>query len=772
MDTLPTELLAYILGLLDFEEQFPRLPTVNSRWRAALNSIRVLRIKATPQVKRAGLNTIVASFPLLQELRIEPTDHVHDLALVHQIALQFNGHPSIRSIVSSSDAIIKGILCGCPNLESICLPAEPVVHNDDDDMIYESQLDGSESPLANAIETLTNQPSRSFDFGALGPRGRRNVGLILRALPRLRCLTIDGPSFWRRQTIIGQDISASYADTFSSSLESLKMTSMNSWTMVSFLCWLECYSASTANNSSRIGSTSSSTLPLFRERLHVTAPLLNLKHLYLDIDYLHFPENGIKALAGGCPRLEALKIKFGTLPHDSIFDIATHMTSLKRLSLSKCVFWFVSQNWAQLCTFLASHLKMGTRQGSVEENNPSGLSVLSFNMCTIQLLEEARWHSVFEQLSQTPSKPFLGLKQLKILDTCETRVDASILHTLVVMFPALDVLRLDVTSDCFPAFDAVYLDSLRRGFKGLSTLELRMGKERIRGDPTKLPTVIQADQSIYMPRLKRLSVWCFGIFPHFLLSCNVGTIEELVINYPVVVVSGLGFGVNEGRVSEMGPQSILTVDKPPQVKYTRFPRLQMLEIRGLSNAAHAICLSVLDMIGTDAPVLKSLTLAALCHATSPLPLHYLTHLAKSSPNLTFLNTSGFIFPTGGFTFLRCEWPHLQTLELMGACSIGTLTSEWERDNLEPFMQSHRYLYRLALGISHLSVPGFELLSATELMARLTLRGNLLSTDFDSGFVRMVKTANIAIYHRFGMYLRSKYCWLREVVIRGPSETKL
>ncbi|KAK6099826.1 hypothetical protein MT418_001207 [Batrachochytrium dendrobatidis] len=778
MDRLPLELVTNILSRLDFEEQFPHLPTVNSIWYAALKDIKLLVVKASPSLKQADLGKVVALFPLLQELHLKTADYMQDTALVHQIAQQFKGHSNLRLIVSSSDMIIKGVLKGCPKLESVILTAEPIMQSHNEDQVYETQLNQEMNlgSVTTNLESTSTSNFRSYDSTPLGPRGRRNIGLLLAALPKLKNLDVDGPSFWRRHCLFGQSSDAVHAPRrIGHHLESLKLTSVNSWTMINFLSWLDSYNRNITDNSRvaisdvdkefKVHDASEFKINI-PQPINDQAPLFNLRHLYLDIDYLYLPANAIKVLSQGSPNLQSLKIKFGILPHNLIFDIKTYMSSLKSLTLSKCDVWFVSQNWAHFCIFLASR-KISTNVNTTSQ----GLETLSFNMCTIQILEDPRWHEEYQQLmshthhhpdsyTRTPQPhiPSFGLKQLKIFDTGHSRVDSSVLHTLIVTFPELTVLRLDVTCDCFPIQDAFFLESLRRGFANLRTLELRAGKPQHLPDTSdSLVDSAIIDQSIRMPYLKRLSLWCFTSFPHFLLRPNVDTIEELVINYPAIIPAFQDtHPVQHGHSNTQGSE-----------KYSQLSRLKTLEIRGLSNAAHAICLAVLDMIASNAPNLTSLSLIALCRVTASLPLRHLLHLTTSSPNLTTLHTSGFIFPDDGFICLCNVWPNLSSLEIIGAHCAGTLTPEWEKQSLDPFMASHRKLYRLTLGISQLAIPGFELLNASALISQLTSRGNLMMSDFDSDFMHTVQAANMATYKRLGAYMRAKYFWMRECIIHGP-----
>ncbi|KAL2916710.1 hypothetical protein HK105_203826 [Polyrhizophydium stewartii] len=741
MGSLPPELLAHILGFLDFEELLPRLPLT-------------LKVKATQTTKRIGLDAIVARFPLLRELVLESSSSTSgsggsgsSTMLVHEVAHQFRGHPTLQRITSASDVVMRGVMSGCPSIEELRLPSDAVVRDDgDDDMVQELR---AEQALGRSESAGASRP---FDPDTLGPRGRRNVGLILRALPALKHLEIDGPSFWRRQVAMQPDGSAALVSSLGGShalavaptpaaavsqLETLKMTSINSWSLTNFLAWL--------------ASPGEPKLP-------------HLRSLYLDIDYLHFPPSGIRAIAHGCPNLRALKLKFGILARETLFDIATHLHGLERLSLSKCDLWFVSANWAHVCVFLASHLG-------------ATLRTISMSMCTIQVLEDAHWHARFESLATRPIEPAAALRSLKLLDTGDARPDAAVLHALLTAFPALEVLRMDVTGDCLPAWDPVFADVLRRGMRGLRVLELRSGKPSMHSDPVKRAATLGMDDGtssprvadIAMPHLRDLSLWCFATIPHYLIRPNTATIERLSISYPVVVSHADDDGDDAAALLVSGGASRAQTGLA-RTEYA-FPRLAHLEVRGLSNAAHGICLAALDMATHAAPRLASLTIEAFSRVTAPFPMRTLQRLAHASPDLRALRISSFVMPDDALARVAAAWPLLETLELTGTHCIGAIDGSWHARALAPFMASHRRLSRLALGVSRIAVPGFELLSSDAIMAKLSARGNLLPQDFDGEFVHIVQSANAAAFRRYAAVIRSMYPALRECVLRGPFEVK-
>ncbi|KAI8927474.1 hypothetical protein BC831DRAFT_510893 [Entophlyctis helioformis] len=811
INSLPLEVLSAILSHLAFEDKFPKLSLVHSRWRACLKDSRAIKVKATEATKRIGLQNIVDSFPLLEELHLDASYRnasttKDNSKLVHEVAQQFNGHPRLRVLESASDLVVRGVMYGCPRLEVLRLPAEPMSYSDDEDSMFEI---GSDSSL------IAGQLSaRPYNPDTLGPRGRRNVGLMLRTVPSLRRLEVDGPSFWRREAVphiggLGMDLGSSAAQALfascvpfrttppASSLQSLKMTSISSWTLVNLLNWLG-------------NATHGPRMP-------------ELRHLHLDIDYLHFPQHGIKDIAAGCPNLESLKIKFGMMPRDALFDIATHMRSLRSLSLSKCDVWFVSQSWSHLTVFLASNLPC--------------IEKMSFNSASIQTLDDPHWHSLFDSLMATVGGPasldsLAGLRHLKILDTSDSRPDATVLHTVAVAFPKLESLRLDVTADCFPAWDRVYLDNIRKGFRHLQRLELRAGK--FSGDPEKLfhPSMssgfveqMPADQSIHMPALRHLSLWCFPSFPHHLIHPNTATIEHLVLNYPVLTPASHDGATtadpSDGRPllnrerdqpeairddeqpsDDEDPETLLArFDSPTpsnaslpssldsaspklvplptpaswlpaqdtQAPQYDFARLQTLEIRGLSAAAHNICLAALDLVLGSKPHsrLAHISLDALSRLNAPLPAKVLAKLAASTPNLSHFRTSNFILPMDGMAILRDSWPHLQSLEILGSHSVPSITRDFETAELAPLLDSHRSLQKLGLGVSGLSLPGYELMNSDTLRSRLSMRGNVGPDDFSGEFVHMVQTANLAIYRRYETELMRRYEWLRACTIRGP-----
>eukprot|EP00842_Homolaphlyctis_polyrhiza_P002359 jgi/Hompol1/3123/HPOL_003126-RA len=761
---IPVELLAEIFSWLDFQSQFPRLPLVHRKWRAALGDVKAssntsvmllafnattianaciarlqsVRIVANEAVERMTLPKILAMFPLMQVLRLEAGSHSkHNAMLIHRVAAQFEGHPCLRRIISDSDAIMRGTLIGnrCPRLDTLVLSSDMGMCSQDEDITFEVQH------INATIAASTNQAHEMF-----GPQGYRNVGSIIRAIPGIRHITIDNPTFWRREPSTGSSSTAT-------DLQTLKMTTVSSLALSNFLQWL---------------SQSPSRLP-------------NLKTLSLEIDYFHMPSNAIKAIATGCPNLEVLKIKYGILPREALFDIATHMVGLKKLHLSKSDLWFVSQNWAHVCAFLAANLAASQPFDSncssqvpvIEEarvHRGKRLEALSFDTCTIQYLEEPEWHAMFDSIAQHPVGACNGVKDLKILDTGDSRPDASVLHALAVLFPRLTTFRIDITGDCFPAFDPVFLGNVRKGWRHLERLELRVGKIRPLGDPVKryvgradlndLSNATLQNQDIAMPKLRRLSVWSFLEFPHFLIRPNVSHITELHINF----------------VSMITPAQRGAGAHPQRDNRYSFPVLRELEIRAISNAAHQLCVESLNIVqqhddGTfKLPRLRRLVLDAMSRNTSPIQWQTLSQLTRSAPDLRYLRTSGFIWPQQGLSRLSDSWPDLESLEIVGLHSIGVASEAWETAELEPFMQGHRKLHRLTLGVSDLDVDGFKLLDSESIMSRLMIRGSIGPSDFDGEFVHAVKSANQLMYTRYAERIRDKYFWIRECSVRGPYET--
>ncbi|KAJ3281109.1 hypothetical protein HK104_000214 [Borealophlyctis nickersoniae] len=460
-----------------------------------------IEIIATPAVLSENITTILSRYPRLRSLIIQP-DLRYPPSMLHDVARQFAGHPTLRILECASDLIVPGALNGCPRLEVVRLPFTPVRQlNDDEWGDGGNNLgdDGNEGRTREGSLDDAAEPLQAMLAG--GSRARRNLGLIMRCKPDLRCIDMDEPTFWRRD---------SERDVGVSRLENLRIGAISSWALTNMLSWL--------------------SKPSNRD-------LQNLRILHMDVDYLQFPMEGIGIIASACSNIEFLKLKYAMLPPGAIHAFARHMTRLKRFALTKCDLWYSTHDWIAVIRYLTRTM--------------SRLLSLHINSCNLRKLDAAV--NVYDASDETPVSGH-PLESVKVYDTGEARPTTGGLQYLVSTYQQLHTLRLDVPADCLtvPSFD-MWSSSASR-LRKLRKLELRCAKYDNKDNEPQA-----ANQSPTLPTLSSLSLCSPPVLPTAWITGSSSNLTSLILNFlPFILPADAVFPLPHLRSLEIRALSVLS----------------------------------------------------------------------------------------------------------------------------------------------------------------------------------------------------------------------
>ncbi len=390
--------------------------------------------------------------------------------------------------------------------------------------------------------------------------------------------------------------------------------------------------------------------------------LSNLKHLALDLDYSTLPDRFIRILARTSPEIKSLTLKYSTLYPKFIHEICTLMTHLVTLKISKTEFSFYSSDWFHVIRFICTAMP--------------NLICLSLNMCKINdtiteldIQESEVFDSTFDRKFNSHY-----LNSLKLFDIGETRPDIATLNQIILRFPFLKSLRMDITSSKLDIMSSIFHDRLQI----LETLELRFGKPR--GDPIRSMAQNNLPAQVRLPNLKNLSLWCISNFPSNLVQPNLMNISKLFLHY----------------VSE------------PSAERFALPNLKELNIQCLSSRAHSTCVQLLESLSFGSQKLKVLIIDAMYHESSELSHETVVALHRTSPNLEKLFMYQFRLNRDSLKYLALGWPQLVELSLRGSEACGVISECSNKEFVRKLIQNHKMLKILDVECAFVDTDQFPL----------------------------------------------------------------
>ncbi|KAI9203855.1 uncharacterized protein BJ171DRAFT_622702 [Polychytrium aggregatum] len=755
IDGLPNEVLVHIFSFLAFREQFPLLARVCKRWTCAVYLTHTLVVPATPHVKAQNINVLLARYPLVKRLFLIPSPRTlseHDPDLLHQIAAQFKGHPSLMELYCGSDYLVPSALTLCPSLAILRLPHIHRGYDSDDfdgDDDYDDhdvnataghndELSGQMNDSAIDLTSITESPAIASDapFSQLTRHnhwssahneakinGRRNLGMILKYAKSLRSIDIESPIFWRRDAHPGvidnnQMLRNTSVRDSPSTLEHLRISSMVNWSLSNFIRWL------------------SRTTPV----------LPQLRTFIFDADYTEIPSASfpgfISSLSAGCPCLSSLKIKYATLSKSAVHDITAHLRQLEHLSIGKTDVCFPNPFQLQQASASNQDPDGPVGYGHLIEYLTSSLPQLRslhFNQCQLTSVPLSDFHGSTEPLTSSSARgcPDNGshpLQSLKIFDHGIDRPTSFVVLETLLRFKRLSSIRIDVPSDLLHGQRAEYLRTLISARSQLRQIEFRCSSQRFEHtqpvDTTfDLEGIQVAHEGPVRPALEALSIWSSPGFPSMLLNdLSAATLTRLHLNY-------------------LPALSTMMTMKP-----LSFPCLRELEIKAITLLAHSICLSLLEYLVQDAPKLTSLKLEALHREPTPLDHTVVSSLGARCPGLQDLKLFHFTIDIAVIKQLQTMWSSLHTLEITGLNAVPTITLAWEREFMT-FLFNHRGLRHLRLSAGVILIPGLNLACGG---AAAEPRGDVVSP----------LPSDLSVFRRYSHLVREKAWWLEECVIRG------
>ncbi|KAJ3147166.1 hypothetical protein HDU89_005763 [Geranomyces variabilis] len=584
------------------------------------------------------------------------------------------------------------------------------------DLIVPGAVDGCPALQSLRVEPHLNETDASDDAVGLGqqfcpvkwttPGLRRNLAWILYTRPELRRVQLDDPHLWLRASQRRQ------APAQVAALRSLSLTSMAASSLLSLVELLQ--GDQDANGP-------------------CNAVFPHLTELLMEIDYAFMPAAMFPALSLGCPNLSSLTLSTLEAPPSLVPTMSKAFASLplEKLVFDKCSLWFVN-GWTALVDYLTTALP--------------NLKSLEFERCLYRELPQGR---TIPSPSVQCVAPF-PLTSLKIYLIGEYVLSAQDVRHFIDRFAALKDLRLDVPPEtCAETGMHIWAPAAAEKLRSLARLSLKSGS--VHG-LTSMPC-----ESEVMPRCEKLaylSLTSCPVFPTNLIRCNAETLTTLKLNYlPAVLPAG---------------------------SHIAFPKLKRLVVRGISTLGHKICLAATASLTFGAPSLECLTMESFSSTTMSLelPAHFLPDLLVSCPKVRSFRLSGFRMPSNTLQLLHpppsslsvapaaesseCSeyttpWPHLATFHVWGTASLPIATPAWEQTHLKPFLDSHRQLTSL-----HLGLAGIAFLDKDLVLARADDEARRRDVNWET------KSQDArGVYAAYARKLLKGYVWLDDVLVSGP-----
>ncbi|KAI8825915.1 uncharacterized protein EV422DRAFT_514651, partial [Fimicolochytrium jonesii] len=724
VDDLPLELLYQVLQYVSFRQSRVAMGVSRSFRNAAMER-RELTLQCSKAVIRLGLAQILASYPVLETLNLEPVRNTpldEAESYLEIVGRQFAGHSTLRTITCSCVAIVPGAVDNCPQLTTLVVRPGRM----ESDAVEEPQtgqepseqpptLDGpaSSRPLSDRVDRLRKQMWTA-------PGLKRNVAWILRNCTKLQHLEMEEPRFWARPSVLQASVLGRGPSAIS--LQYLQLTGMSASALLNFASFLA-YAPPSPNT----GVASLPALP-------------NLRTLLMEIDYAFLPTTMLPSLAIGCPNLEALTLKTLDAPPALVADIATHLNGLRNirsLVLYRCSVWFDADGWLPLTRVICRAL--------------TGLKTLQFNGCCLRELPRSTHSEVSRlALAEREAGNMLGwthlLENLKITPVEGTpSLSLADMKGIVTSFPQLRRLKVTgpaatLTAEGMPAWAGLVSPSEDTGSSGLGHLEELTVRCRSASELTEEPT--DSLIPLHLPNLTHLHLFSTPVFPITLLTHTASTLTVLKLE---------------------GIPAIL-----PSYVNVALPNLQRLSIWNISTLGHRICLETAASLTHQAPRLEALTMESLVSSRSllDLPDTFMEDLIYFCKGIKHLRLQGFNVSTKAFNMMASAavWPELSTLHVRGRECLPVVDCEWERVNLAALIRSHRRLSSLHLGFSGI---GSDLVDVIRCGVSNERKHAEDEVKAGGGMYRQRQEADVLLYAAYARYLSSRWWWVEDISLSGP-----
>ncbi|KAJ3097353.1 hypothetical protein HDU97_004931 [Phlyctochytrium planicorne] len=829
MANLPDEILGHIFEYSEFGASFRSIIRVSKIWHRVAFDIKRIVVRATPIVKKLGLNSILSRFPLLEDLILEPSSRNLEYGpdLIHEIAKHFSGHPTLRRISCGSDFIIPGSLSGCSMLENIQLgflhtwgtSAEDLADTED------GMLDEYED--AEGVEAVTEQESAQIRESTSA--FRRNLAAILKRGKRLKVLDIESATFWYRPSKATQrreSIDGGWDGLAGHGLKVLGLKNFSGWSLQNFTTWL--------------GTSPTVAFP-------------DLEELKLDADYLNLPPAFFRNLGLGCPALKRLHVKYANLAPHHLFDIAEYLNGLSLLSIGKSEFWFypaaghqeeaglefgqddeilemdgeVSQRmvvYSDVVRFLTTHLK--------------SLASLHFNQNTLHAISENSTMPLPPRpLSFPDVSKHVALRALKVFDVTDKRMTSDQFMGLVALFPNLCSLRIDVPMlEDIRVGDAIMAPEswsfLHDHLPQLETLELRCAKPKrkasapdplapnpspasmalgvkplaIVGQGIRAPTLDKEfniqDGSVANEDDEEEEVFAEDIVGEEDMLEEDDFEETLSLEEPELEKAVMGkitslslwsshpsslpglLGINSSTLTHLSLNYIpnsATMLHSHNGTIPVLPKLRSLIIKTLTHAAVFDAMYLLDAVLGEqgCPSLRFLTIEALHR--SPLPpvnSEELASVAMRTPGLVQLKLNNLKVSADFLGRIRRQWTKLERVELVGRFGgVGTVVDrKWVEDSVAGFSSFIEGKPGLKVVRIHVEGVDVEPSDALDLPGGVNVGAKPIPVPSDEperSWKQMYRNiinqrvSDMSGYRRFSEWIAARWTSLEEVTMTGP-----
>ncbi|KAI9330374.1 hypothetical protein DFJ73DRAFT_800098, partial [Zopfochytrium polystomum] len=614
---LPQEILFDIFSRLPANFLFRDVATVCSIWhRASFHGLKHLTIEATPRVKAHNLAKLMVILPALESLHVtDQTAHRREskASEIHRmtddVAAQFEGHPNLRRIRSSSDRIIGGAMRGCAKLEVLIV---------------------------------------DFSKGSHGARNLVELFESTATIPTFRYLRVEAPSFLGRSW--NQEV-ANRPVVYQGN--SLRLGSTSAEALNAFVRWMR---------GPVIRLPYLKSLMLDADYLHLpddtveaisrSCPLLET----LKVKYASLTPTHVFETAEAFPLLRELSIgkcdvwfyKRSLQSENGERHHVSNNGSVDLVENSETV------SYADLVLYLTHHLP--------------NLTLLHFGQCNLIVLPTTQR---FPPIREAKHKCSATLRSLKVFDTSPSMPTEEDILEMVEYFPDLTELKMDVPFSLLQPSrrllrlvnqDSTESNTTENGvptllksksLEKLDTLDLRSSKmvqtdfAKLAAQPMDEETVdISGFEAPLLPSLRSLSLWAPHPASLSLLLSRTYPLEHLT-------KLCLNYLLNIDALIPEDPQSVTPLP---------LPHLQHLELRFIDPEQTR---QLVFLTTSASPNLRHLHIES---AASRLPAHSLNladwrRLATANPVLERLETSNLPFPAG----VLAEWvrnrafPRLESL---------------------------------------------------------------------------------------------------------------
>ena len=442
--------------------------------------------------------------------------------------------------------------------------------------------------------------------------------------------------------------------------------------------------------------------------------LSNLKTFVLESGgiNLSLPDTCIRAISNVAPNLEKFKVRDSIFYNTQMADIAYYLKSLKFLSLREC---FI-------------HIQQSDDHDSCEY-----IDLVLFLASNIPGLENIKlYRNILTYSNQATETKFQGdsfksnLQSLKILDFGETKPDLFEIQLLLTAFKHLKEIRLDAPIELGLCSNG--WENLQPLCENLTAMDIKFGRiSRYR------PTDNEKEQnSIYLPKVNKMTLMNPPVFPMILLSENCSNLVSLTIDYLY---------------------DYITRDTYPSLV---FPNLNSLKLSGYDHVQ--LCETALALT-RQSSFLSVINMTVNNSNSYTIENRVLETLCKTCPRITSFSIFNFKFDPSSFDVLIDHWPGLLELQICGSRAMGKIELEWQTKYLYPFLNAHKQLLSLVLSVGENLIPGYEIVEVDDI-----LNDHGLISDFD--IRQKCQYENVKRLNSYTSSLKNLHWWIVKLHIRG------